>query len=690
MTTADAPIADLIRRLLAESGVTGPDADPDRLAALIESDGRARLARGQPVRLRDYLDAEPVIRRTPVALDAAIDVALRSLSGGAGCPTAAAVEAVVREHPELEYAIRDAAMLGLIFATSPAHAQPGRPDPRRDFPRDFGPALPDGRSQYELRALLGSGSFGDVYLAVDRSLSDRDHEALVAIKITTTATWDSLAQRHLAEEARKARRIQHPSVVNVLGLGVTDDHDSYIVYEFIRGGDLSASPRLAELRASPRQAARFVAQLARGVQAVHTAGLVHCDLKPANIIIAADGRPRIADFGIARRLGADQPLDTIGADSPLGSLAFMAPEQYRMEEGALGPPADIYALGGLLVWILTDQLPNGATYDAIARHLSDTDPAPIATHPALAGADRDLAAIVARALAPHPADRYPAAASLADDLDAWADRLPIRWTRPSPLRIARLWVRRRPLRTAAIAALACTVGLAGVLGAAAYERDRSAAEAERRAAAEIGIREKVAPMVSDYYKMGQSLRRAGFFGEQLASTWFTEWLTRPLLFRFPETTNLFWALRVMSLEDAADANIKAAGPDALETMLLEDAACLWRLQASDSVTCEDRLLASRMRWSRMLNHDDPWLLIIDTLHRCAVAQRLIAHAEHTELTAAQLDEARAARDDLAALIPCTTRSIEGGLTQKIARRDLARLEELIAAAATPRVPGAEP
>ncbi len=683
MTTADAPITDLIRRLLEESGVTGPDADPDRLAALIESDGRARLAGGQAVRLRDYLDAEPVILRTPVALDAAIDVALRALSGGSGCPTADAVESLVSQHPELEHAIRDAAMLGFIFATSPGHAEPGKPNPHRDFPRDFGPALPGGRSQYELRAILGSGSFGDVYLAVDRSLSDRDHEALVAIKVTTTATWDSLAQRHLAEEARKARRIQHPCVVNVLGLGVTDNHDSYVVYEYIRGGDLSTAAQLAELRANPRRAARFVAQLARGVQAVHTAGLVHCDLKPANIIIAADGHPKIADFGIARRLGAEQPTDTIAADSPLGSLAFMAPEQYRMEEGALGPPADIYALGGLLVWILTDQLPNGATYDAIAQRLGDTNPAPAAVHPALADADRDLAAIITRALAPRPADRYPAAASLADDLDAWADRLPIRWTRPSPLRIAKLWVRRRPLRTAAIAALVCLVGLAGALGATAYERDRNAEEAERRAAAEVGIREKVAPMVSDYYQMGQGFRRIGFFGEQIAHMWFTEWLTSPLLFRFPETANLFWAMRIMTLEAAADDNIKTAGPEALETMLLEDAACLWRLQASDFATCEERLIVSRMRWGRILHHDDPYLLIIDTLHRCAVAQRLIAHAAKAPLTAEQRAEARAARDDLAALIPCTMRSIEGGLTQKIARRDLAKLEELLAANAAP-------
>ena len=123
----------------------------------------------------------------------------------------------------------------------------------------------------------------------------------------------------------------------------------------------------------PRQAAAFIERIARGVHAAHMAGLVHCDLKPNNVVLSVAGEPKVADFGIAIRATDPGPavaaLDESGDDEPLGNLAFMSPEQFRMEPGALTIPSDVYALGGMLYWMVTGELPNGSTPEEIRRQV---------------------------------------------------------------------------------------------------------------------------------------------------------------------------------------------------------------------------------------------------------------------------------------------------------------------------------
>lgn len=476
--------------------------DDDALSAFIEDDARNRLAAGQPVDLATYLRSIPGLEARPVPLDTAIEYCLRSAGSAAdGRPSGEAVESLVRRYPALEGPIREAAMLADALADSvDAASLASLPADAPPLPRGFGPPLPSGRPRYVLKELLGRGSHGTVYRAIDRQLSEANRPAMVAIKVLVDEA-DAAARRRLVEEATKARRVDHPNVVRVLDRGQTRHGEDFLVFEYVGGESLD---NLLESRPGPlppAEAARLVSRIARGVQAAHAAGLVHCDLKPGNIIVMPDGTPKVTDFGVAVRqdapgvadhlpdhagpgVAADDavtvlapppagaPASPRGTGRRIGNLAFISPEQYRCEPGALSPASDIYALGGILFYLLTRVLPNGATAEAVA-----------ATHAAIGGRqeapsarraagsprrrarriDADLDAICARALAPVPHRRYGSAEALANDLDAWMRCEPLPWTRPGPWRRARLLVRRQPVAVAAMAGLVIVAFALGVI-----------------------------------------------------------------------------------------------------------------------------------------------------------------------------------------------------------------------------------
>ena len=160
--------------------------DDSSLADLIEADGRWRQQRGVAVTLDRYLRDVADLASRPVALDAAIDVALRSLSGGSSV-TPEAVAKLAEQHPEFSAAIHDAAALArAVWSTRGLQARVA-PGPARELPCNFGPTTTDGQSRYQLRKLLGQGAFGQVYLALDRQLSEAGHTALVAIKVASAS-----------------------------------------------------------------------------------------------------------------------------------------------------------------------------------------------------------------------------------------------------------------------------------------------------------------------------------------------------------------------------------------------------------------------------------------------------------------------------------------------------------------------
>jgi hypothetical protein len=306
-------------------------------------------------------------------------------------------------------------------------------------------------SRYSLEELVATGRRSFVYRARDLLMSSKGFDAVVAVKITP-------ASAAATNDALSARRVTHPNVLQVLDRGVDESGATYSVTEWMAGGSLDS----ATVPWTPRKSAAFVAKLARGVQAAHSAGVVHCDLKPANVLLTSNGEPKLADFDLAFAEGASEDA------SQRGNLAFMSPEQFENQPNSLTPAADVYALGGILYWLLTGSLPHGTTHEEVVAFHRRGSP------PAKPQVDPDLAAICLRALARRAHDRHPAASGLADDLEAWLGRLPIAWTKPSPARRVRLFATRNPLG----------IGLAGAValllaGAVAFAYDRTVGARDR-------------------------------------------------------------------------------------------------------------------------------------------------------------------------------------------------------------------
>lgn len=299
-------------------------------------------------------------------------------------------------------------------------------------PCDFGP---EGR--YRLEELVAANERSLVYRAKDARLSGQGFRAEVAVKVFRPGMDRS-------HEALSGRRITHPNVLRVLDRGVSEDGYSFVVSEYIDGGDLSAKSGAWPAK----DAARFMAKLCRGVQAAHAAGVVHCDLKPANVMLTRDNEPKLVDFDLARS-------ESNASHAVRGNIAFMAPEQFVGEENCLAPPADIYALGGMFYLLLTGKVAHGETLPEVERFHAQ------GSLPPSAGAGSVLDAIVRRAMRKDLNERYPSAAQLADDLEAWLAHRPIAWMRPGLWTKVRLWSSRRP--ALAVASAASLLSLAGGL-----------------------------------------------------------------------------------------------------------------------------------------------------------------------------------------------------------------------------------
>ena len=259
--------------------------------------------------------------------------------------------------------------------------------------------------RYRLVELLGQGGMATVYRARDSQL-ERD----VAIKVLRSEYGtdpDFLARfRH---EAQAAASLRHPGIVAVYDYG-TDAIGPYIVMELVDGEDLASLLRRRG-PLPPTRAAALVAQAARALDAAHQRGLVHRDVKPGNILVTADDRVQVADFGIALAL-AESSMTVPG--TTLGSVHYFSPEQARGEPAT--PASDIYGLGIVLYELLTGRRPwTGDTAAAVATaRLGDTIPSPAAIRPDV---PPELDAIDRRALAPDPDDRFSSAKAMAEALE---------------------------------------------------------------------------------------------------------------------------------------------------------------------------------------------------------------------------------------------------------------------------------
>jgi serine/threonine protein kinase len=659
-----------LARFVADHAV----ADDDALAELIEMDGRMRIARGRAVELDRYLHAVNDLTRRDVPLDAAIDVTLRAMSRS-GRADEASVLTLIDRYPALEGAIRDAGVLSeALISTAGLRADMDEQE-SRPLPGDFGPRLDDGRARYELRELLGAGAFGQVYLAVDRQLSEPGHAALVAIKILTTRVRTPWVRERLADEATKARRVDHPNVVRVVDRGVTMDDEDYIVHEYVSGGDLSAWMGQQDGPIPPRQAAALVARIARGVQAAHSAGLVHCDLKPGNIMLTPAGEPKVTDFGIAARL--DEPSavapETGDDDRPIGNLAFIAPEQYRREDGATNIPADVYALGGILFRLLSGRLPNGSTVEEIARthdpeHGRRRPPRP-GDH--ARGVDRDLNLICQRALAVSPEDRYSSAAALADDLESWLRREPLPWTKPSTLRITKLWMRRKPGLAVACGLLLLLV-LAAEMTVRHYLREADLARLAQLEAEQLEAVFKAAGVEISRRMRGYVAEGDRPSTEILAGVWFMEDVLGTKIFGPPGRRTDAWLARVEAARQELDLARAHGRENDLEVRFMEAQLALWLVDDGDWVEAEPMLASNRDYWRSILADDD-WLDVVDALHAAAVVNRLAAEAKQDGFTPERRAEAVEVEARFAAHRALFERILPGSPIHHVVLRSLASL-----------------
>jgi RNA polymerase sigma factor (sigma-70 family) len=224
---------------------------------------------------------------------------------------------------------------------------------------------------------LGQGGMGKVYRA-----SWRGSDVPVAVKLLRKPLREhQTAAAHFRAEATLLARLRHPGIVAVHAIGQLRDGGHFLVMDLVEGSDLARQPR-----PGVAEALRWVAEAADAIEYAHRMGVVHCDLKPSNLLLSRDGHVLVSDFGLARSLA--------GGDAPQGGTAgFMAPEQLDPDDGRVSPRTDIYGLGAVLRALLPEQPPE---LDALCR----------------------------RCLAPDPEARYASAAELASALRALSAALP--------------------------------------------------------------------------------------------------------------------------------------------------------------------------------------------------------------------------------------------------------------------------
>jgi serine/threonine protein kinase/Flp pilus assembly protein TadD len=303
---------------------------------------------------------------------------------------------------------------------------------------------------YQITRRLGEGGMGVVYEARQVGLNRR--VALKMIQGGASARMELVARFRI--EAEAVARLRHPNILQIFDIGEVDG-SPFVSLELLEGGRLA--DRLTGTPLPGLPSAEMVATLALAVEAAHQGGIIHRDLKPTNVLFSADGMPKIADFGLAKRLDSDDGQTETG--QVLGSPSYMAPEQARGHVRGIGPTADVYALGAILYEMLTGRPPfKGESRIETIRQVVEDDPlAPAKLVPLVA---RDLETICLKCLNKDPARRYPAAKALAEDLGRFCRGEPIK-ARPTPFweRGAK-WARRHPLKAAAsVLTLLLSLGL---------------------------------------------------------------------------------------------------------------------------------------------------------------------------------------------------------------------------------------
>jgi serine/threonine-protein kinase len=300
---------------------------------------------------------------------------------------------------------------------------------------------------YVLMEQLGAGGQGVVFRA--RKIGLVPHE--VAIKLIPAWKLDSRAAvDRFIEEVQILEGLRHDHIVPVLDSG-EDRGQPYCVMQLMSGSSLAKTLKARGEPFAPDDAARLVQQVAEAVAYLHERGVLHCDLKPSNILIDHAGKPSVADFGLARALGPDGGA-ALGRKL-FGTIPYLPPEQV---DGHVVRASDIYSLGVILFELLTGRLPFPRSEEAILSIREREPPSPRSLR---VGIPPDLELICLKCLRKDPGDRYDSAAQLAEELDRFRQDLPLKHTPPATTwQHVQHWARSEPALAARLAVIvACSV-----------------------------------------------------------------------------------------------------------------------------------------------------------------------------------------------------------------------------------------
>ena len=350
---------------------------------------------------------------------------------------------------------------------------------------------------YTIRAVLGEGGMGRVYLAEQTRPVRRE----VALKLIREQVESPLARAYFDVESQALAQMQHPAIAQVFDAGTTAEGHPYIAMELVEGVPLTRFCRQEKLSLAERLA--LFTRVCNGVQHAHQKGVIHRDLKPANVLVRrVDGvpAPKIIDFGIAvgGAPGAQGAVADTVALERAGTAIYMSPEQLSPRTRDLDTRSDVYSLGVMLYEVLTDSEASDLTSAAhrSARALQhtllgehdDTSDAPPELLSAIRTVPAELRAVLRTALAADRNERYDSAIALAEDLDRYRDHRPLKAMPPSRLYAMRTFLRRHRLgiAAAAIVVAALIIGIAvAILGMRQAQRSAAIARTEAAKAEEV-------------------------------------------------------------------------------------------------------------------------------------------------------------------------------------------------------------
>lgn len=304
---------------------------------------------------------------------------------------------------------------------------------------------------WRLVSLIGSGGMGTVYLA---ERDDQQFNQRAAVKFISAGAMSPSSEQHFLEERQILARLEHPNVARLVDGGIAEDGSPFLAMEYIEGIPINAWCRQRSLTVPERL--DLFRQVFAAVQFAHQNLIVHCDLKPANVLVTPDGQVKLLDFGIARIAGRQQD-GTATLLRPM-TLDYASPEQVRGKP--VTTASDVYSLGILMYRLLTGRRPyqlQGKPLDEVLTTVCEDDTAEPGT------VSRDLDAVILKALRKDPGHRYPSAAEMWADVQRYLAGMPVEARPRTAGYIFRRFTARHRVSVATAAAALLMVVISGAM-----------------------------------------------------------------------------------------------------------------------------------------------------------------------------------------------------------------------------------